>query len=62
MRENDNVIVVGTKSLFTGVDVVGNNLRVVFIDKFPFPNISDPVVKELGNEPGGFLILVFLKW
>lgn len=54
MRENDNVIVVGTKSLFTGVDVVGNNLRVVFIDKFPFPNISDPVVKELGNEPGGF--------
>lgn len=54
MRENDNVIVVGTKSLFTGVDVIGNNLRVVFIDKFPFPNISDPVVKELGNEPGGF--------
>ena len=54
MRNYNNVVIVGTKSFFTGVDVVGNHLRVVFIDKFPFPNISDPVVKELGNEPGGF--------
>lgn len=54
MRQKNNVVIVGTKSFFTGVDVVGNHLRVVFIDKFPFPNISDPVVKELCNEPGGF--------
>lgn len=54
MRDKSNVVLIGTKSLFTGVDVVGSNLRVVFIDKFPFPNISDPVVKELSSEPGGF--------
>lgn len=54
MRDKNNVVLIGTKSLFTGVDVVGSNLRVVFIDKFPFPNISDPVVKELSSEPGGF--------
>ena len=47
-------ILLGTKSLFTGVDVPGDSLRCVFIDKLPFPNISDPVQKALNEEPGSF--------
>lgn len=52
-NEVDSVLL-GTKSLFTGVDVPGDSLRCVFIDKLPFPNISDPVQKALNEEPGSF--------
>ena len=53
-KENENSVLIGTKSMFTGIDVPGNSLRCVFIDKLPFPNISDPVVKALNEEPGAF--------
>lgn len=41
--EEDSVLI-GTTSFWTGVDVPGNSLRCVLIDKMPFPNQGDPVV------------------
>ena len=52
-NELDSVLI-GTKSLFTGVDVPGDALRCVFIDKLPFPNMADPVQQALSKEPGAF--------
>lgn len=52
-HEQDSILI-GTKSLFTGVDVPGDSLRCVFIDKLPFPNLSDPVQQALNKEPGAF--------
>lgn len=52
-QERDSVLI-GTKSLFTGVDVPGDSLRCVFIDKLPFPSLGDPVQQALNKEPGAF--------
>jgi len=40
-----DAVLVGAKSFWEGVDVVGEQLRLVVITKLPFPNISDPLVK-----------------
>lgn len=53
-RDEPNSILVGTKSLFTGIDVKGTSLRCVFIDKLPFPNINDPIQHALKEEEGYF--------
>lgn len=53
-RHERDSILIGTKSLFTGVDIPGDSLRCVFIDKLPFPNLSDPVQQALNKEPGAF--------
>jgi ATP-dependent DNA helicase DinG len=54
MRNNPNVVVLGTKSLFTGIDIQGPNLSAVLIDKFPFPMIGDPINDTLMDQPRGF--------
>lgn len=54
MRENENVVVVATRSFFTGVDIQGDNLRAVLIDKLPFPMIGDPINEYLMSQPRGF--------
>ena len=56
MRANDNVVVVGTKSFFTGIDIQGHHLSAVLIDKIPFPMIGDPVNDYLLDQPRGFHI------
>jgi Rad3-related DNA helicase len=38
-----------TRSFFTGVDIPGDSLRCVIIDKLPFPNPSDPVMKKMSE-------------
>lgn len=53
-KKDKNSILIGTKSLFTGVDVPGDALRCVFIDKLPFPSLGDPVQQALNKEPGAF--------
>lgn len=53
-KESRNSTLIGTKSLFTGVDVPGDSLRCVFIDKLPFPSLGDPVQQALNKEPGAF--------
>lgn len=54
MRQHSNVIVIGTKSFFTGVDIPGQNLSAVLIDKMPFPMIGDPVNNYLMSRHNGF--------
>jgi len=38
-------VILGLKSFWEGVDVVGDKLRLVIIVKLPFPMVSDPVIK-----------------
>lgn len=38
-------VILGLKSFWEGVDVVGDKLRLVIITKLPFPMVSDPVIK-----------------
>ncbi len=40
-----NAILVGSKSFWEGVDVVGGQLRLVIVAKLPFPQYGDPIVK-----------------
>jgi ATP-dependent DNA helicase DinG len=44
-KQAPNNILVGSKSFWEGVDVVGEHLRLVVITKLPFPNFKDPIVK-----------------
>ena len=53
-KEDRDSILVATKSFFTGVDVPGDSLRCLVIDKFPFASPDDPVMKKLSSESGGF--------
>jgi ATP-dependent DNA helicase DinG len=41
---NENLILVATASFWQGVDIPGNALRLVVIDRLPFSSPSDPVV------------------
>lgn len=54
MRKNDKVVILATKSFFTGVDIQGRNLSAVLIDKIPFPMTGDPINEHLANQPSGF--------
>jgi len=40
-----NAILVGSKSFWEGVDVVGGQLRLVIVAKLPFPQYGDPIIK-----------------
>lgn len=44
-RSLGNAVLLGTATFWEGVDVKGEALSCVIIDKLPFPNPSDPVVK-----------------
>lgn len=57
-RETGNAVLLGTGSFWEGVDVKGDALSVVIIDKFPFASPDDPVLqarsramKESGLNP-----------
>lgn len=54
MRKNENIVVLATKSFFTGVDIQGRNLSAVLIDKIPFPMTGDPINEHMANLPKGF--------
>lgn len=41
-KEDVDSVLFGSRSFFTGLDIPGEALRCVIIDKLPFPNISDP--------------------
>lgn len=38
-------VILGLKSFWEGVDVVGDKLRLVIIPKLPFPQVRDPVIQ-----------------
>lgn len=44
-RRNRDSCLIGTLSLWQGVDVVGQSCRLVVIDRIPFPHKDDPVTK-----------------
>jgi ATP-dependent DNA helicase DinG len=57
-RDDDNAVLVATSSFWEGVDVRGQALRLVIIDKLPFASPADPVLaarftamKEAGENP-----------
>jgi ATP-dependent DNA helicase DinG len=54
IRDYPNSVVLATRSFFTGVDVQGQNISAVLIDKLPFPMIGDPVNDWLMSGPNGF--------
>ena len=45
-------VLMGTESFWAGVDVPGEALSTVVIDRLPFPNISDPVHDALKERVG----------
>ena len=54
-RQDVDSILIGTKSFFTGIDVPGNSLRCVFIDKLPFASPDDPIMRALNKEKNAFM-------
>ena len=55
LRETGGVLF-GTRSFFTGIDIQGDNLSLVVIDKLPFPVPTNPMVEaktELCEQRGG---------
>jgi ATP-dependent DNA helicase DinG len=42
-REETNSVLFATRSFFTGIDIQGDSLSLVVIDKLPFPVPTDPV-------------------
>lgn len=51
-KGNENSVLVATGSFFEGVDIPGRALRVVAIDKIPFPIATDPVQSAIGDSYG----------
>ncbi len=44
--QSDNAVLLGTVSFWEGVDVAGEKLSCVIIDKIPFPSPADPIIAE----------------
>jgi len=44
-RQTDNAVLLGTSSFWEGVDVRGESLSCVIIDKLPFASPGDPVIQ-----------------
>lgn len=49
MAEDRDGILVGTRSLFQGVDIQGDALRGVVLDRVPFPSPGDPLEQAIGE-------------
>jgi ATP-dependent DNA helicase DinG len=46
-KENGEAILIATKSFFTGIDIPGQALQCLVIDKLPFMAPNDPIVMHL---------------
>jgi ATP-dependent DNA helicase DinG len=53
-KDDRDSILVATRSFFTGIDVPGDALRCVVIDKLPFPSPAEPVMAKLSKEENSF--------
>jgi len=49
MSVNPNVVLFATSSFWEGIDIQGDNLRCVIIEKLPFDSPADPVYKAKVN-------------
>ena len=45
LRSDPHVVLMATRSFFQGVDVPGQNLSLVVLDRLPFPRPNDPLVE-----------------
>jgi ATP-dependent DNA helicase DinG len=45
MSKQPNVVLFATSSFWEGIDIQGDNLRCVIIEKLPFDSPSDPIYK-----------------
>lgn len=52
LRETEGAVLVGTRTFWEGVDVPGEALSLVIIDKVPFPPPDDPVIAALTEKAG----------
>ena len=52
LKDTPNAVLVGTRSLWEGVDVAGEALSLVIVDKVPFPPPTDPVIEKLCEKAG----------
>src|SRR3954470_20563759 len=59
-KATPNAVLLATSSFWQGVDVVGDALSCVIIDKLPFASPSDPItaaridaIRERGGDPFG---------
>ncbi len=52
-KDDVGSVLLGTESFWTGVDVPGEALSCLVIDKLPFPHFEDPVMSVLQEEQGG---------
>jgi ATP-dependent DNA helicase DinG len=52
LRETKGAVLVGTRTFWEGVDVPGEALSLVVIDKVPFPPPDDPVIAALTGKAG----------
>lgn len=48
-RENVSSVLLGVESFWAGVDVPGESLSCVTIDRFPFPTPDDPIVDAIAE-------------
>lgn len=56
-RSNKHSVLLGVSSLWTGVDVQGESLSCLAIDRLPFPNPDDPVMDAItAREPKTWFI------
>lgn len=51
-KDDVNSVLLGTESFWSGVDVPGEALSCLVIDKLPFPNYGDPVIHVLNQSLG----------
>ena len=51
-KEDISSVLLGTESFWTGVDVPGEALSALVIDKIPFPTPGDPVLEALSEKAG----------
>ena len=49
-KEDGRAILIGTSSLWEGIDVPGNALTLVLIDKLPFKQMGDPIQQARKNK------------
>ena len=55
-RDDETSVLVGTRSFWEGVDVIGRSCVLVVIDRLPFPTPADPLLaarRELVERDGG---------
>lgn len=53
-KEDYHSTLLATKSFFTGIDIPGQSLRCIVIDKLPFTSPGDPVNQKLKMRPNYF--------